>query len=534
VLAGCHGEEPQPASCEDASWEALAQPFLTTWCTPCHASTVLEEDRRGAPVGMDFDTWEGAHLFADAIARRSNDEEALMPPGGGTSPTEREQIARWAECGAPGPATPPDPCGERIEFAGDATSAGEVCAAGANTVLGSVLLEGPLASEGALDCLCEIDGDLRIGGPLPALALPRLHRVGGAVEVDTPSLRSLALPELVAAGEIRLSDVSLELLDLEQLAQVDGLFLATGGRLPPLFAPPRLALVGSHFGLSGVAGIELIELPRLEHVGGDLVIEQLPQLDALIHTSDLETVEGDLRIIDNPSLSAIEDFGFLVNVFGDVELGGGHAAHIDALWALRRVDGDLIIRDEPDLERIEGFTELELVTGSLRLTATGAAFVEGFDLLEELGGFELAQNPNLSSWVGGEPLSMLGEVRIADNPLLPTLPLLSQLETLTGSIELSDLPALPSLGPLPLTELGGSLYLARNAALLDLGDTSLEIIQGDLRLEHHPSLTSLTGLSKLQTVEGDLTLLDAPLVPAEQVELLLQSVTVGGTSTVEP
>jgi hypothetical protein len=534
ALWACSGAEPEPPSCEDATWEAVAQPFLTTWCTPCHASTVSEEDRRGAPVGMDFETWEVAHLFADAIARRSNNDAALMPPGGGTTLVEREQIARWAECGAPGPATPLDPCAERIEFAGDATSAGEPCAAGANVVTGSVLLEGPLASEGALDCLCEIDQDLQIGGGLSALTLPRLQRVGGAIEASSPVLRTLALPELEAAGELRLANVALEALDIEHLVQVDGLFLVTGGRLPPLFAPPRLALVGSHFGLSGVAGIELIELPRLERVGGNLVIEQLPALGAIIHTSDLETVEGSLRIIDNPSLSAIEDFGFVVNVFGDVELGGGHATYIDALWGLKRIDGDLILRDEPELQRIEGFVELELVTGNIRMTGLGASSVEGFDLLEEVGGFELADNPQLASWVGGAPLSVLGEVRVANNPQLPTLPLLSQVQTLTGSVELTDLPALLSLGELSLAELGGSLHLARNPALLDLGNTALQIIHGDLLLEDHPALISITGLSQLHTVEGDLLLRGAPLLPVDQIELLQESVTVGGSTTLEP
>ena len=62
VLAGCVGTAPADAPPEpdcDVSWEGFTEPLIKTWCEPCHSSTVPEDERRGAPLGVDFDTWEG-------------------------------------------------------------------------------------------------------------------------------------------------------------------------------------------------------------------------------------------------------------------------------------------------------------------------------------------------------------------------------------------------------------------------------------------------------------------------------------------
>ncbi|MEQ1505251.1 MAG: hypothetical protein ABMB14_23675, partial [Myxococcota bacterium] len=84
VLAGCAGDgtdtTPQP-NCEDGdTWTTVGEPFVRTWCTSCHASTLPAELRYGAPLGLDFDTLAGVRASADAVAGASTGDAPRMPP----------------------------------------------------------------------------------------------------------------------------------------------------------------------------------------------------------------------------------------------------------------------------------------------------------------------------------------------------------------------------------------------------------------------------------------------------------------------
>src|SRR5204863_7512242 len=48
IAAGCAPDGAPPEECS-ATWAGYAEPVLRTWCTPCHSSTVVGEDRQGAP-----------------------------------------------------------------------------------------------------------------------------------------------------------------------------------------------------------------------------------------------------------------------------------------------------------------------------------------------------------------------------------------------------------------------------------------------------------------------------------------------------
>ena len=43
----------------EVTWDNFAKPFFTDWCTACHSTLQTGEDRRGAPVGVNFDTYAG-------------------------------------------------------------------------------------------------------------------------------------------------------------------------------------------------------------------------------------------------------------------------------------------------------------------------------------------------------------------------------------------------------------------------------------------------------------------------------------------
>jgi hypothetical protein len=526
ALAGCAGdaaEPPAPIPCDEVGWSDYTEPLLTTWCTPCHSSTVPEENRRGAPVGVDFDTWAGAVQWADRIAVRAG-PGGTMPPAGGLTDDQRAGLARWVECGADGTPSPPDPCAERVDHAGDASAAGEPCAEGANAVTGDLVIDRDPGH--ALDCVCQVDGAVTIGAPV---TLPNLQRAG-SVTIGSPS-GAVALPALVGVGEVVVSGADLTALDLSALQSVDGNLVVVDSALPevPL---PRLGAVGENLVLRNIDGVALLELPRLESVGLDLLIEDNPSLVEVLHTSDLETVGRDLRIDGNAALASVEDFSFVSTVGGTLELGGGGGLRsIDGFFGLDSVEGDLRIHDEPALDSISGFLDLAVVRGTLEISGSGVVETDGFKSLARIGGLVVSDDPSLVSWGAGSAPEIYGDVVIARNPLLVELPALKHATRLDGALLLTELERLEDTSALDeLASIGGDLEISRVGTLSAPGFAALTTIGGSLRLTQDPDLAR-PGLDALQAVVGDLTVTDNPSLPQPAVDQWLTGLSVGGTST---
>ncbi|MDP2317622.1 MAG: hypothetical protein Q8P41_32350 [Pseudomonadota bacterium] len=77
-----------PAACVGApavTWESWGEGFFRTYCNACHAADT--PDRRGAPAGVDFDTWAGVTASSARVRARVL-EEGTMPVGGGLDPDE--------------------------------------------------------------------------------------------------------------------------------------------------------------------------------------------------------------------------------------------------------------------------------------------------------------------------------------------------------------------------------------------------------------------------------------------------------------
>jgi len=69
-------------------------------CLGCHLSTLPDDQRDGAPVGVDFDTFAGAKQSGDEIV-----EHAVvvmnMPPSGPLSDAEKQALSNWKALGFP-------------------------------------------------------------------------------------------------------------------------------------------------------------------------------------------------------------------------------------------------------------------------------------------------------------------------------------------------------------------------------------------------------------------------------------------------
>ena len=79
------------------TYENFGQAYLGKWCTGCHSSLVRQNQRSGAPLGVDFDT------YADVLAWAAEIDEAAvqtdyMPPGGGASQAESGALGEWLRC----------------------------------------------------------------------------------------------------------------------------------------------------------------------------------------------------------------------------------------------------------------------------------------------------------------------------------------------------------------------------------------------------------------------------------------------------
>lgn len=106
LLLGCGGKaDDSGASCSDRvpalNWTNFGEALFTSHCTGCHHALNPEVDREGAPLGVDFDTWQGVTEHLDLIEARTVPEDGGMPPAGPLSAEDRAMLAEWISCGAP-------------------------------------------------------------------------------------------------------------------------------------------------------------------------------------------------------------------------------------------------------------------------------------------------------------------------------------------------------------------------------------------------------------------------------------------------
>jgi mono/diheme cytochrome c family protein len=117
-----------PAECDEPGAPTYANfggPFLQTNCTSCHSSALPAGARQGAPLSSNLDNADDIIDQMDRILVRTVEQET-MPPAARTSDAERERLALWLECGAPGveDAVPP-PTSPPAEGEGEGEGEGE-------------------------------------------------------------------------------------------------------------------------------------------------------------------------------------------------------------------------------------------------------------------------------------------------------------------------------------------------------------------------------------------------------------------------
>jgi len=104
--SGAASSSPIPErSCPPDSpltYESFGEPFFSSWCTGCHSSQLTGDARRKAPAGFDYDSLASIRQWLPQIYQYAADSNSMMPPAGGPSAAERQNLGDWIACGAPG------------------------------------------------------------------------------------------------------------------------------------------------------------------------------------------------------------------------------------------------------------------------------------------------------------------------------------------------------------------------------------------------------------------------------------------------
>ncbi|MFT4621933.1 MAG: hypothetical protein ACI8PZ_000585 [Myxococcota bacterium] len=460
------------------------EPVLDRWCTGCHASDRVGTARFGAPVGMDYDGWARARVWAQAAADAAG-PGGTMPPLGGPTDAERGLLVTWADCGAPGDEPPPLSCDAPVAYPGDLFILFEADTASFcdryNAVDGRVQLNG-LGAAG-LDCLCEITGDLVVASPwVTALDLPHLTRVGGHVSaIGQPALEAVRLPALThIGGDLRLVADNLAEVHLPALAEVGGSLLVQDDETLAALALPALTDVAGDLLLTSDASIEAVDLSALETVGGQLEVLASPALVAL-DLSSLAEVEGALRLQGLDALSGLS-------------------------WpSLERVGADVEVLSCDTLQALSGPDSLVAVAGSLRVRSNaGLETLDGFGGVPRLGILSVAENPRLRTVRGFGSLRRVDtQFTLARNDALVSIPRFDRLDALGGRVEIVHNPALTAIrGMSAMRETTAEIWITDSPALESIDGLGGLTDVGGLALQALPALTDASGLASLTSARS--------------------------------
>lgn len=568
LWAACSGREPEPITpeCTD-TWEGWAEGFLRTWCTSCHSSGLALGQRYGAPLGVDFDTYEGVVAHADRILATATGVEPRMPPVGVASLSERERLEAWLACGMPGEASQLERgCGDAPEVIeqdlaiaspGDAEA---LCPESDR----AVHLRGDLtvASGAVLDCLCEVDGAVVLAGG-DAVELDRLAKIGGDLVASGAPLRSVALSGLESVGgEIVFEDLAqLDEVRLPWLVTVGGDLRITRLAIADRVDLSRLESVGGSLELSQIPGFRALlgEGYALQQIGGELVLSDLDAWFGFYGFANLDQIGGALRFVDNDRISALSGFTLLQQVEGIEVSANDNLQALDGFDTLATLGGDLQIAGNPSLIREEAFAALREVSGTIEVRDNPAlARLQGLEGVTSAGALLLADNAGLDELRPWALEQVEGDVIVADNAglvsaaVFPSLVQVGgtlqivgsdQLEVLSGldvlgalggDLALEDLPSLaslPSIAQLPAV--GGTVRIV-GSGLPGLGGLEALSVIGGLQLSSNNALSDLSALHGLSHVQGDLRITDNEALQPAEAQVLVDAIeTIDGTVLVE-
>lgn len=241
----------------------------------------------------------------------------------------------------------------------------------------------------------EIEGDVTIGGWLNnvsnVLGLEELVSIGGNLKIETTyGLTSLE--------------------GLENLESIGGgITIFSNNLLQDISSLENLLSIGDYLGVSGNSAlVSLSGFNNIESLSGYLVVQDNSSLASLYGLDNLNSIDGELWIYENDALANLSGLSGLLSIGGDLSVIGCDAlSDFAGLENLTTIDGDLNIEYNSMMTHLDGLTNLYAIGGNLRLIGNSSLMdLMGLINLSSIGG-----DLRIGDLYGGNP----------GNPLLISL-----------------------------------------------------------------------------------------------------------------
>jgi hypothetical protein len=230
--------------------------------------------------------------------------------------------------------------------------------------------------------------------------------------------------------------------------------------------------------------------------------------DLFIYGSDITNLNGliniqkvnSLVILNVPNLTDYTGLNNLTNTTGAFSIQGTTGSSISGFSNLTSVGAFDI--SGITVSSFSGFSNLTSVGSSFGFSNCTASTISGFNKLVSIGGYLVLQNnPNLISINGMDNVVSIQGLYVYNNSTLTTIPGAVIIDT---DAYISNNNALTSLSGLnKLTTINGNFLIFNNQNLSSLtGLNSLSSIGGPLQIQNNDSLLNLSGLNNLTTING--------------------------------
>lgn len=347
-----------------------------------------------------------------------------------------------------------------VYVAGGSSGTGLTLELGLEELGGSLSLE--LEAENTdlatLAALTHVQGDLRLRGRFPDVALPLLTSVGGALLLDSDTALSFSADALTTIGE----SLTLESSDALQAIELGALTSVN----------PNEQALSYTIDLRGLPGLMIVDLSSLEEIAGNVQLALFQSGSVHVDLSSLSQVRGDFiaegiwgNRLDTSALSRVDgsillwdnrvplEFHALASIGGQISIQGGDTTHLD-LSSLTSVGsssalgpGSLMLEALPQLEHVD-LSNLLSMSSHFHLVDVGGS----------------TQNPlalDLAALI-----SIGGDVEIAQTNNLSNADDFAGIDSIAGNLTITENDALTRLdGFNGLAEVGGNLTISRNGML---------------------------------------------------------------------
>ncbi len=99
AAAACGTDAETTCQTSYLTYASFGEAYMTTWCRGCHSADLPPSMRQLAPPDVNFDTL--AEVQAQLLPIQTSIANATMPPEGGPSAQDQQQMMQWLSCGAP-------------------------------------------------------------------------------------------------------------------------------------------------------------------------------------------------------------------------------------------------------------------------------------------------------------------------------------------------------------------------------------------------------------------------------------------------